>query len=122
MKKTVSVDYRTNPQQVPHRPRINLKEVGMAYSNAGPWMSDDGMNSVNICSPKRLEEVQILIDTIKKKQPLIMDLTGLSDDVACRILDFMSGAVYALSGSMQNYKGSFYLITPEGCVIKKIVK
>lgn len=77
-------------------------------------------SSVVICAPKKLEEVQNLIDVLKEKQPLIMDLTNLNGQIACRILDFMSGAVYAMSGKMQNYKGNFYLVTPSGCGIKNI--
>lgn len=79
-----------------------------------------GSKSVVICVPERLEDVQRVIDIIKNHQPLIMDLSGISGHIACRILDFMSGAVYALSGSMQNYKGSFYLVTPFGCDIKQL--
>ena len=44
----------------------------------------------------------------------MLNLDGISDDEAQRMLDFSSGAVYALSGSIQRVSGNIFLLTPEG--------
>ena len=44
----------------------------------------------------------------------MLNLDGISDEEAQRMLDFSSGAVYALSGSIQRVSGNIFLLTPEG--------
>lgn len=104
--------------------KINLKDMNLMFeqtvSNPTTSVGNNKAigNSVIICAPKRLDEVQKMIDNLRNHQPIILELVGIADELACRILDFMSGAVYALNGTMQHYKNTFYLITPEGCSIK----
>jgi len=44
----------------------------------------------------------------------MLNLDGISDDEAQRMLDFASGAVYALTGSIQRVSGNIFVLTPEG--------
>ncbi|MEG1510136.1 MAG: cell division protein SepF [Clostridia bacterium] len=80
--------------------------------------TDEVPANVIISYPQTYAEVQSLIDTLKRRQPLIVDLQKISDDSAQRILDFMSGAIYGLSGSMHRISGSIFLLTPEGMSIQ----
>lgn len=73
-----------------------------------------GTKNVVIHRPKTYKEVQGLIDYLKQGESAIMILDGLSPAEAQRILDFVSGAVYALSGSTQRIDGNIFLLTPEG--------
>ena len=73
-----------------------------------------GTKNVVIHKPKTYKEVQGLIDYLKQGESAIMILDGLSQAEAQRILDFVSGAVYALNGSTQRVEGNIFLLTPEG--------
>lgn len=73
-----------------------------------------GTKNVVIHKPKTYKEVQGLIDYLKQGESAIMILDGLSPEEAQRILDFVSGAVYALNGSTQRVEGNIFLLTPEG--------
>ena len=73
-----------------------------------------GTKNVVIHKPKTYKEVQGLIDYLKQGESAIMILDGLSQAEAQRILDFVSGAVYALNGSTQRVDGNIFLLTPEG--------
>ena len=73
-----------------------------------------GTKNVVIHKPKTYKEVQGLIDYLKQGESAIMILEGLSQAEAQRILDFVSGAVYALNGSTQRVEGNIFLLTPEG--------
>ena len=64
--------------------------------------------------PKSYGEVQKLIDYLKAGESVMLNLDGISDEEAQRMLDFSSGAVYALSGSIQRVSGNIFLLTPEG--------
>lgn len=79
-------------------------------SNVGGY----GSKSVVIYYPKNYEEVQNLIDYLKQGESAVMNLDGVSDIEAQRILDFVSGAVYALSGSIHRITGNIFMLTPEG--------
>lgn len=73
-----------------------------------------GTKNVVIYRPKTLKEVQGLIDYLKQGESAIMILDGLQTAEAQRVLDFVGGAVYALSGSIKKIEGNIFLMTPEG--------
>lgn len=90
--------------------------------NIGSYTYNDDVNSyssyggknVVIYKPKDYHEVQKLIDFLKQGESAIIDLCNLGDDEAQRVLDYVSGAVYALNGSTHRIAGSIFLLTPEG--------
>ncbi len=66
-------------------------------------------------SPKTANDVERLIDYLRRREPAIIDLDPIADEpIAQRILDFTSGAVYALGGRIINIKSNTYLIVPDG--------
>ncbi len=70
--------------------------------------------SVIIYQPRSAEDVQVLINYLKRKEPAIINLDGTDEDVAQRILDFISGAIYALCGCVHRISSNIFLLTPEG--------
>ena len=73
--------------------------------------------NVVVYDPKTPEDVQRLIDYLKRREPAIINLDGTVPDVAQRILDFVSGAIYALSGSIHRVASNIFLLSPEGVEI-----
>jgi len=71
-------------------------------------------SSVFVYQPRSAEDVQVLINYLKKREPAIINLDGVDEEVAQRILDFISGAIYALFGSVHRISGNIFLLTPEG--------
>ncbi|MDD7457039.1 MAG: cell division protein SepF [Clostridia bacterium] len=67
-----------------------------------------------IYSPRTYKDVKTLIDYLRNREPIIVDLVEIKHDKGQRILDFLSGAIYALNGSMHKISGSIYLLTPYG--------
>ncbi|MBQ7453081.1 MAG: cell division protein SepF [Clostridia bacterium] len=82
----------------------------MGQQNMGGY----GTKNVVFFYPKNYQEVQRLVDYLKQGESAILNLDGISDDEAQRMLDFVSGAVYALNGSTQRVSGNIFLLTPEG--------
>jgi len=68
--------------------------------------------------PKSFSDIKVLITSLKGRQPVLANLEKINDASAQRILDYMSGAVYALSGSMQRVEANLFLLVPEGVSIK----
>ena len=67
--------------------------------------------------PQTPEDVQALIDYLKRREPAIVNLDDVQPDVAQRILDFLSGATYGLDGSVHRISGNIFLLSPKGVEI-----
>ena len=65
-----------------------------------------------IIEPESFEEVQAIVDHLKSRRVVIINLEETEKGVARRIADFVGGAIYALDGSMQRINGSIFLFTP----------
>lgn len=69
--------------------------------------------NVMVYEPKTTEHVQTLIDFLKRKEPAIINLDNVEAADSQRILDFVSGAIYALNGSVHRIAGNIFLLSPE---------
>lgn len=70
-----------------------------------------------IYSPSTYEDVQLLIDHLKRREQVIVDFSDINQASVYRILDFMSGAIYALGGSIQQITKNIFLFAPNGVTI-----
>lgn len=68
--------------------------------------------SIMIYHPESFNEVQNLVDEIKAKKPIILNLEELDRELARRIIDFMSGAVYGIGGNIQKVAEHIFVFTP----------
>lgn len=73
-----------------------------------------GSKNVVFYYPKSYEEVQQLIDYLKQGESVMLNLDSVTGGDAQRMLDFASGAVYALGGCIQQVATNIFLLTPEG--------
>ena len=80
-------------------------------------MSTTSQGGVMIYSPSTYEDVQLLIDHLKMREQVIVDFSTLNQAAVYRILDFMSGAIYALNGSIQQISNNIFLFAPAGVTI-----
>ena len=62
--------------------------------------------------PFGFEEAQTVADHLKAHRPVILNLEGMEREVARRMLDFISGATYALNGSIQRISNNIFLCVP----------
>ena len=83
-------------------------------SFTGKYMSTPYFQNVGVYEPRTPEDVQALIDFLKQHEPAVVNLDNVEPMAAQRILDFVSGATYALSGSVHRIAGNIFLLSPEG--------
>lgn len=67
---------------------------------------------VVVIQPLTYSDSQDIADHLKSKKPVVVNLEKVEKDVARRIVDFLSGAVYALDGSMQKVSNGILLLAP----------
>ncbi len=62
--------------------------------------------------PCSLEEAESIIDNLKARKPVIMNLDELDVELGQRILDFVGGAVYSLNGDIKKVARSIFVVAP----------
>lgn len=65
-----------------------------------------------ISQPTTFEQSEEICGYLKEKKSIIVNLEYVNKDVARRIIDFISGGVYALDGHIQKVSNSIFLIAP----------
>lgn len=65
-----------------------------------------------ISQPTTFEQSDEICGFLKEKKSIIVNLEYVNKDVARRIVDFISGGVYALDGYIQKVSNSIFLVAP----------
>lgn len=74
--------------------------------------SNAQMNVV-LFNPKSFEESTNIVDTLKSRRPVVMNISDLDKDLGRKIFDFCSGALYALDGHIQQVAKGIFILAPQ---------
>ena len=66
-----------------------------------------------VIEPKAFDECPKLVDDLKSRKPVIINLEHIENDTARKIFDFLSGATYALNGNVQKIAQNIFVFLPE---------
>ena len=69
---------------------------------------------VVVLQPTTYNDATEIAGHLKEKKPVVVNLEKLDKETARKIVDFLSGAVYALRGSIKRLQGDLFVLTPEG--------
>ena len=67
---------------------------------------------VVVVQPESFEDSKEIADHLKTKKPIVVNLEKINADVAQKIINFLSGAVYALDGNIQKISSGIFLVVP----------
>ncbi|NLI55181.1 MAG: cell division protein SepF [Clostridiales bacterium] len=81
-------------------------------STSGANLPISGGMKMIVYHPVSYEDTQSIIDNLKNRKPVIVNMEELELDTAQRILDFLSGAVYALNGTMCKISRGIFVVAP----------
>jgi cell division inhibitor SepF len=114
-------------EEVIERERI-VEQVEEPETNAFEHRSKQKNNIVSIHSqknvkvvlsePRSYEETQEIADHLRSRRPVIVNLQRVRGDQAVRIVDFLSGTVYALNGTIAKVGPNIFLCTPDSVDIQ----
>ncbi len=65
-----------------------------------------------IMQPGSFEESRDIANHLKERKPIVVNLEYVDKNVSRRIVDFLSGSVYALDGDIRKVANQIFLITP----------
>lgn len=80
-------------------------------SNKNVRKNNSGMEVVNV-KPKAVEDGRKISDFLLENKVVFLDLEGIDMNIAQRIIDFVSGATYAIDGTLQQVSRYTFLIAP----------
>ena len=84
------------------------------------FISPRTYQNILLYSPRTASDVAALIDFLRRREPAIINLDPICDlPDAQRVLDYTSGAVYALGGSIEEIGSNRFLVVPDGVEISK---
>lgn len=68
---------------------------------------------VVLCKPERFEDVPSVADHLNEKKTVVLNLESANREASRRIIDFLSGVVYANHGNIKKVANSTYIATPD---------
>ncbi|WP_134684566.1 cell division protein SepF [Brevibacillus migulae] len=63
--------------------------------------------------PRNYNDAQDIADNLRHRRPVVINLQRVEKEQAKRIVDFLSGTVYALNGDIQKVGDHIFVCTPE---------
>ncbi|RYM07251.1 DUF552 domain-containing protein [Sporolactobacillus sp. THM7-7] len=116
-----------NPSEL--RRLAESEEVG---DRASRWPMESGkrvvalqnirhQEKVVLVEPKAFEQVEDIVGHLKARRTVICNLQSVSRSDGRRILDFMSGTIFALDGQIRKIGKNTFLFAPESVDISGII-
>ncbi len=100
----VEEDYKELAKTQEREPKAGVNVVSLHTSGKGM--------KIVVCEPERFEEVQALADHLKNRKQVILNFEATRPEISQKIIDFISGAVYALDGQSQQLGQNIFLFAP----------
>jgi len=89
------------------------------YYNLKPEEAlEDGGAKMILLEPRAFSESQQIADHLKNRNTVVVNLKRVTSDQAKRIVDFLSGTIYAIGGEIQKIGGGIFLCTPRNINIQ----
>ncbi|MBT1165340.1 cell division protein SepF [Bifidobacterium simiarum] len=76
------------------------------------------LNRITTIHPKSYEEAQLVGRAIRDGVPVVLNLTGVEESIAYRIVDFSAGVVFGVRGSIERVTPRVFLLSPAQVNIK----
>ena len=81
-------------------------------------LENDGNSKMVLLEPRAYYESQQIVDFLKSRNAVVVNLKRVTSDQAKRIVDFLSGTIYAIGGDIQKIGGGIFLCTPNNINIQ----
>lgn len=100
------------PVQKP-APSVIGREQASQISRTNTAFTGTAAFKLVVIEPKSFDECPKLVDSLKGRRPVIINLENVETETAKKIFDFLSGAIYALNGGVQKVSNNIFIFAPE---------
>jgi cell division inhibitor SepF len=77
-------------------------------------------NEMVIVEPRSFDDALAVVEALRNRRAVIINLTGLDTEQAQRLIDFVSGATHAIDGNQERVGEGIFLFTPSNVVINSL--
>lgn len=95
-----------------------VQESGENYKDTFKKTGSSSGNKMILLEPRAFSEAQTIADYLKSSNTVVVNLKRVTPEIAKRIVDFLSGAVYAIRGDLQKLGNGIFLCTPSNVNIE----
>lgn len=85
-----------------------------SYGVSGVVRSSRSEVQADILVVEEFADARILADRVRDRVPVVLDLRRVDGDLLRRVIDFSSGLIYALDGTMSRVGDGLVLVLPPG--------
>ncbi|MBM7654053.1 cell division protein SepF [Neobacillus cucumis] len=107
------VPVKQKQQPVKSQNVVNFQSVPKPVSSSNPSSNSVKSSKVILVEPLSYSESTDIADHIKNRRAVVVNLQSVNHDQGRQIVDFLSGAVYAIGGDIQKIGSSIFLCTPD---------
>ncbi len=104
---------RENKAEVKEESKKPVSKITPIGRTPKKQVTSSGME-VCVIKPTAIEDEIEIVDTLLSGRTVLINMEGLNIEIAQRIIDFTSGATYAMHGSLQKVSNYIFLATPNG--------
>lgn len=108
-KKEEKASTKTEPVREKAKPVSKITPINKSQRKQGAV----GMQ-VCVIKPTSIEEEIEIVETLLEGRTVVINMEGLNIEIAQRIIDFTSGATFAMNGNLQKISNYIFLATPNG--------
>ena len=108
------------PQMPPQQPKKRgfFSFIGKKQEPVQPQQPMYAQQFVNLQTPQTINDVKLIINMLKAGDTAFVDFSKANEQQSQRMLDFLSGASFALGGLMQPMGEKKFVLTPPGTGIR----
>lgn len=88
-------------------------------SSANVSVASGSSIEMKVVTPKSFDTVAQIADLLLEKKTVLLNLENTNRETSIRLIDFLSGAAYALHGDIQKVADNTYAITPSNVAVSK---
>jgi len=85
-------------------------------------LNNSATTKVVVVTPQNINDAKDICDHLRANRSIVMNVENIETQIAQRIVDFLSGAVYSLDGNIQKVSNGIFLATPNSVDILGEIK
>jgi len=85
-------------------------------------LNSSATTKVVVVTPHNINDAKDICDHLRANRSIVMNVENVETQIAQRIVDFLSGAVYSMDGNIQKVSSGIFLATPNSVDILGEIK
>ena len=112
-------DFEDDDDEIEDAPRQNQRPVVAARRPALGAAQVDRPLKMMIVEPESFDDSQSIADFLRDRKPVVINFESTEPDISKRVVDFVSGATYALDGNIQKVGKDIFLCVPSNVTVDR---